>query len=111
MSKTMEFRWPHEAAESVRVAGSFNSWQPQDMSFDAAEGLWKVQQDVSPGKHQFKFVVDGLWVHDENQVFVFPSFSTPTKRCIVGILSTDDLRYIQCHDQNNLLVHIFLWAN
>jgi len=67
MSKTMEFRWPHEAAESVRLAGSFNTWQPQDMSFDAAEGLWKVEQDVSPGRHQFKFVVDGLWVHDENQ--------------------------------------------
>ena len=68
MSKRMEFRWPHEAAESVRLAGSFNSWQPQDMLFDSVEGLWKVEQEVSPGRHQFKFVVDGLWVHDEDQV-------------------------------------------
>jgi len=67
MSKRMEFRWPHEAAESVRLAGSFNSWQPQDMLFDSVEGLWKVEQEVSPGRHQFKFVVDGLWVHDEDQ--------------------------------------------
>ena len=67
MSKTVQFAWPHEAAESVRLAGSFNSWQPQDMVFDAADGSWKVEQPVSPGRHQFKFVVDGLWVHDENQ--------------------------------------------
>ena len=51
-----------------RLAGSFNSWQPQDMLFDSVEGLWKVEQEVSPGRHQFKFVVDGLWVHDEDQV-------------------------------------------
>ena len=38
------------------------------MVFDAADGSWKVEQIVSPGRHQFKFVVDGLWVHDENQV-------------------------------------------
>ena len=67
MSKSVRFQWPHEASGSVRLAGSFNSWQPQDMSFDASDGVWRLERDVAPGKHQFKFVVDGEWVHDAGQ--------------------------------------------
>jgi hypothetical protein len=67
MSKIIAFAWPHEAASEVRLAGSFNSWQPQDMKYDPADGSWKIEREVKPGNHQFKFVVDGLWVHDEGQ--------------------------------------------
>ncbi len=62
----LSFSWPHPG-ESVQLAGSFNSWQPQPMSRDD-DGVWRLELTaVEAGEHQFKFVVDGNWVHDGDQ--------------------------------------------
>ncbi|KAL3648852.1 AMP-activated serine/threonine-protein kinase regulatory subunit [Castilleja foliolosa] len=55
----------------VYIGGSFTGWTQWPMT--PVEGCPTVFQTICslpPGFHQFKFVVDGEWRHDENQPFV-----------------------------------------
>lgn len=49
-------------ARSVFVAGTFNEWQPDTtpMMRDD-EGDWTASLPLSPGRYEYKFVVDGQW--------------------------------------------------
>lgn len=64
----IEFSYaPDDEAESVAVAGSFNSWNPTAamLTFDDETGVWTGAFDIAPGSHQYKFVIDGsTWVPD-----------------------------------------------
>jgi len=53
-------------AQSVFVAGTFNDWQPDatPMVRDD-EGEWETSLPLSPGRYEYKFVVEGKdWVTD-----------------------------------------------
>jgi hypothetical protein len=52
-------------AQSVAVAGSFNSWQPEQAS-NTANGGWFKELAIGPGRYEYMFVVDGQWVADPN---------------------------------------------
>jgi 1,4-alpha-glucan branching enzyme len=49
-------------AREVHVAGSFNGWDPSSTPL-ARNGSdqWTAQLQLSPGRHEYKFVVDGQW--------------------------------------------------
>ena len=56
------------AVEKVQLAGSFTQWEPVDMEKNSAESTgekWALKLDLSPGEYEFKFVVDGKWLHNE----------------------------------------------
>jgi len=60
---------PPTVAETVTVAGTFNDWN----SFAALmrgtneNGVWEITLELSPGTHQYKYVVDGSsWLTDES---------------------------------------------
>ena len=67
MSGSTSFEWNGNAAvEKVQLAGSFTQWKPVEMEKNsAADEKWALKLDLSPGEYEFKFVVDGNWVHDE----------------------------------------------
>src|ERR1039458_4109920 len=55
------------AASQVFVAGSFNDWQTEQNPLAAAgNGRWAGDLKVSPGRHEYLFVVDGQWLPDPN---------------------------------------------
>ena len=55
------------AAKQVFVAGSFNSWQPEQTPLvPAGNGRWAGDLNVGPGRHEYLFVVDGQWLPDPN---------------------------------------------
>ena len=55
------------AARQVFVAGSFNSWQPEQTPLvPAGNGRWAGDLKVGPGRHEYLFVVDGQWLPDPN---------------------------------------------
>jgi 1,4-alpha-glucan branching enzyme len=63
---TFRFR-PEPGAVTVSVAGYFNEWNlAASPLVDAdGDGLWELTADLSPGRHPYKFVVDGSeWVTD-----------------------------------------------
>ncbi len=58
---------PGSSAQSVAVAGDFNGWDVGANPMTLKDGVWQATLDLSPGDHQYKFVVDGTnWVTDEN---------------------------------------------
>uniref|UniRef100_A0A2P2L3B5 Sucrose nonfermenting 4-like protein n=1 Tax=Rhizophora mucronata TaxID=61149 RepID=A0A2P2L3B5_RHIMU len=64
----MRFMWPH-GGRSVFVIGSFNRWS-QLVPMSPVEGCPKIFQviyPITPGYHQYKFLVDGEWCFDEKQ--------------------------------------------
>ncbi len=54
----------------VFVAGTFNGWvTDQDRLTDAdADGVFTLTMPLAEGRHDYKFVVDGNWMTDENAV-------------------------------------------
>jgi len=68
MTSSTSFEWTEKAAETVekvQLAGSFTQWKPVDMVKNSENEKWALKLDLSPGEYEFKFVVDGTWVHDE----------------------------------------------
>ena len=52
-------------AGSVCLAGSFNEWDPaRTLLRKDKHGRWKIEMVLPPGKHQYRFVVDGVWTND-----------------------------------------------
>lgn len=50
-------------AQHVFLAGTFNNWNPEDVPMDRLDdGTWSVVLALAPGKYEYKFVVDGVWL-------------------------------------------------
>ena len=64
----VDFVLEHNSAEHVYVCGDFNGWQPTCLRMigDDEAGLWEKRLALPPGRYEYKFVVDGLWLHDPN---------------------------------------------
>jgi 1,4-alpha-glucan branching enzyme len=60
--KDVRFRCVAPAAKTVFVAGTFNAWDPTatPMQPDGA-AEWYVELKLSPGRYEYKYVVDGVW--------------------------------------------------
>ena len=50
-------------AGAVAIASSFDEWQMHPMERDA-EGLWRIALDLKPGRHEYRFIIDGNWCED-----------------------------------------------
>ena len=60
-----EFRLKGAAfARRVALAGSFNDWNPDATLFAKEGDGWVCRIDLPPGKHTYKFVVDGRMMID-----------------------------------------------
>jgi hypothetical protein len=55
-------------ANSVRIVGNFNNWVPTKESLmeRSQDGTWSKGVTLSPGKYQYRFLVDDIWVEDKN---------------------------------------------
>jgi hypothetical protein len=51
-------------AKRVSLAGSFNNWSPGSFAMRKEGDEWVIEQHLAPGKHVYKFVVDGKWIVD-----------------------------------------------
>jgi len=62
-SKTVELFCQAPEAKSVFVAGTFNDWKPDvtPLHNHLPNGKWAVTLPLSPGHHEYKFVIDGQW--------------------------------------------------
>lgn len=46
-------------AKQVALVGDFNGWDPAATRLELRDGVWSVVIPISPGRHQYGFVVDG----------------------------------------------------
>ncbi len=65
--KRVEFVLRRPEAKMVTLAGSFNNWDPQQTPMDRdSDGVWKTTIPLSPGRYEYRLVVDGQWISDPN---------------------------------------------
>ena len=62
-TKPVEFSCHAPEAQTVFVAGTFNDWKPDvaPLHNHLPNGKWIATLLLRPGRHEFKFVVDGHW--------------------------------------------------
>ena len=51
-------------ARIVALAGSFNNWNQSQLLFAREGDEWVCRVNLPPGKHQYKFIIDGNWITD-----------------------------------------------
>jgi hypothetical protein len=54
----------HADAHIVVLSGSFNYWNQSQFVFGREGDEWICRIDLEPGKHAYKFIVDGNWILD-----------------------------------------------
>ena len=62
-------------AERVYVCGDFNDWHPTSLRMigNADAGLWEKRLPFPAGRFEYKFVVDGKWLHDHDALKNVPN--------------------------------------
>jgi hypothetical protein len=64
-SKKQTFRLTAPKAKRVMLVGDFTQWEKQPIPLQQQEpGIWAISVDLPPGKHPYRFVVDGQWCDD-----------------------------------------------
>lgn len=51
-------------AKKIFLAGDFNNWSPDTFAMQRVGDEWVFKAHLPPGKHLYKFVVDGQWITD-----------------------------------------------
>ena len=64
-SPLIEFKLKAPDAHTVFLAGDFNGWLlDRDKMNKDKDGTWRKELPLSPGRHEYQFVVDGNWWTD-----------------------------------------------
>ncbi len=64
-------------AKSVSISGDFNGWNKNGFPLSKDENQWKITLNLMPGKHLYKYIVDGQWLKDpDNLLWEQNEFST-----------------------------------
>jgi hypothetical protein len=59
------FTFHAPAAKQVFLSGDFNQWSTTATPLRRREdGRWERALALSPGRYEYKYVVDGVWTHD-----------------------------------------------
>jgi 1,4-alpha-glucan branching enzyme len=61
----LEFAFSAPGARNVNLAGKFNDWNTSSLPMKKGkDGIWRAKLKLPQGKHEYKYFVDGAWVHD-----------------------------------------------
>jgi 1,4-alpha-glucan branching enzyme len=64
-SHKQTFRFTAPGATSVLLVGDFTHWQQQGIPmYQDKSGVWTTTIKLTPGKHTYRFIVDGEWRDD-----------------------------------------------
>lgn len=84
----VHFQFEAPSASEVRLAGDFTNWQPTHLLSRSESGTWSVVVPLSPGVHEYAFVVDGEeWAPDPRAPSVADGFGGRNSR--VAVLTPD----------------------
>ncbi len=56
----------HENAKHVILSGTFNLWNEEEFRMEKVDGGWRITLLLRPDTYEYKFIVDGKWMHDRN---------------------------------------------
>jgi 1,4-alpha-glucan branching enzyme len=58
----------NQQADRVMLAGSFNNWVPNQLAMQKTDSGWIYNVKLGPGKYWYKFIVDGNWIVDRDNL-------------------------------------------
>lgn len=71
-------------AREVYLTGEFNNWDTRSLPMKKNGGEWQTEINLDPGRYEYNFFVDGVWVQDpvchERVVNTFG-----TQNCVVQV--------------------------
>ena len=72
--KKQTFRFSAPTAQSVLLVGDFTHWQQKSIPLQkGSDGFWITSVELPPGKHTYRFIVDGEWRDDPECVVRIPN--------------------------------------
>ena len=83
--KKVHFTLSAPEAHTVSLLGDFNGWQadPHALKKDK-KGDWKISINLTPGRYEYRFLVDGEWQNDPNcAAFVHNTFGS--ENCLLTL--------------------------
>lgn len=84
----VNFRLEAPQARNVALAGDFSNWSPAYAMQRSAPGVWTIVVPLTPGVHEYSFVVDGKrWVPDPAAVAKPDGFGGVNSR--IAVLKPD----------------------
>ena len=68
--KNVTFSIHADKGKAVYIAGEFNKWNPtaKKMAYKAKSGIYTATLKLAAGTYQYKFVIDGTWCADPENV-------------------------------------------
>lgn len=83
--KGVAFEFYAPLAGEVRVAGSFDNWDPSKYLLRKdATGNWRLTIVLKPGRYEYRYLVDGNWENDQRPVACIPN-TFGTWNCVVEV--------------------------
>lgn len=83
--RNIEFTYYAPQAKKVCLAGKFNAWDTSSLPMKKGrDGTWKTTIKLAPGRHEYKYFVDGAWVHEALCSDKVPN-PFGTYNCVVGV--------------------------
>ena len=74
MERKVVFEFYAPQAKKVELAGTFNKWQPYLTPLKKdRNGKWKAELNLSSGRYEYRFLVDGNWQNDQRPVECIPN--------------------------------------
>jgi len=69
VSGGVRFSIEAEHARDVRVTGEFTGWSFDGIALErGSDGIWSRVIEVPPGAYEYRFILDGVWVKDPNNL-------------------------------------------
>jgi 1,4-alpha-glucan branching enzyme len=81
----VEFICHASLAKKVFIAGNFNDWNTSSKPMKKAkDGTWRIKLKLTPGKYEYKYIVDEAWAFDESCSELVPN-SFGTDNCVITV--------------------------
>ncbi|KAG2461823.1 AAKB2 kinase, partial [Polypterus senegalus] len=98
-------RWSGGGKE-VYIAGSFNNWSTK-IPLNKSHNDFVAILDLPEGEHQYKFFVDGQWVHDPSEPVVTSQLGTinnliQVKKSDFEVFDALKVDSLECSDSSDL---------
>jgi hypothetical protein len=80
----VQFRLDAPGAQSVSLAGTFTGWETRVELYETAPGVWSARVPVTPGIHDYLFIVDGEWTADPAAPSIPDGFGGTNSRLLLS---------------------------